>query len=124
MMNKFNKFVNLICKDLKQRVQGTDQRSLEIRHRLANAVKDMEDGSIKPGDIVYCSNVGKNVIFLEYPERCSFDIYFEDGVFPSPAKYKTFEGEIRTAPVACFFKILKGDQISGNRVEESKIKRP
>jgi len=104
---KFNRFVSLICKELKRRVQGTDRRSLEISHRLADAVKDMENGEIKPGDIVYCSNVGKNVIFLEYPERRFFDTYYEQGVFPGDAKYKTFEGKIGTAPVACFHKLPK-----------------
>jgi hypothetical protein len=104
---KFNRFVNLICEEFKRKVQGTDQYSLEIQLRLADAVKDMENKDIKPGDIVYCSNVGKNVIFLEYPERRFFDIYYEQGVFPGEVKYKTFEGKIGTAPVACFYKIQK-----------------
>lgn len=114
---KFNTFVSLICEDLRHIAQGTDQRSLDIHHRLADAVKDMESGAISPGDTVYCSNGDKDVIFLEYPERHFFDIYYEDGVFPGDAKYKTFEGEIRTAPVACFVKISKGDYFTDYIVE-------
>jgi len=122
---RFNRFLNGICKELKQRVQGTDLNSLEIRHRLDKAVKNMENGEIKPGDIVYCSNIGKNVIFLEYPERKFFETYYKDGVFPGKAKYKTIEGEIGTAPVACFFKISKGNYKAEHVIngKEEEIKR-
>ena len=114
---KFNTFLRLICEELKHIAKGTDQRSLEVHHRLAEAVKDMENGDIKPGDIVYCSNVGKDVIFFEYPERWLFDKYYKDGVFPGDAKYKTFEGDIRTAPIACFYKISKGHYFADYIVE-------
>ncbi len=77
---KYNRFINLICMDLKHRVQGTDQRSLEIDHRLADAVKIWKMGTSNPAILFIVRMSAKMSFFLNIP-REDFLTYIMKKVF-------------------------------------------
>ncbi len=118
---KYKKFLTLICKELSVELVSVDLSTRDIQFRMKNTVDDIESERIKLGDIVYCTKLNKEVIVLEFPQKKHFDIYHKSGVFPGDVKYKTFDGEIGLAPVACINRISRGNYVSSFDVAEKDL---
>jgi hypothetical protein len=117
MSLKYKKFLKLICKKNRSELVGTDLVTKDIQTRMRTIIKHIENGMVRPGDVLYCTKIGTEVIFLEIPERKYFDIYHKFGVFSQNVKYKTLEGEEGFAPIACFNRILKANYFADYYVE-------
>ncbi|MBA7670671.1 hypothetical protein ES703_78817 [subsurface metagenome] len=89
-------------------------------------IKYIEAGVLTPGDIVYCSKLLKDVVFLEGPSLDELGNYHKDRAiyetvpFPSNIKFKTFNGEIGECPVACIAKISSGSFFSSYEVKSER----
>lgn len=102
-----------------------DLRGKWIRERISKVVSQLEKGEISFGDLVYCTNISADVIFLEKPPRKSFLNYYKarkaGEIFPpfsGKVKYKTLSGQVSTSPIACIVKISKGNFFADYEVVE------
>lgn len=121
MSLKYKKFLKLICKKNRSELVGTDLVTKDIQIRMMTIIKHIESGRVRPGDVLYCTKIGTEVIFLEIPARKYFDIYHKFGVFSQNVKYKTLEGEEGSAPIACFNRISKANYSADYDVEGKNI---
>lgn len=87
-----------------------------IGGKIEEVITQILDRELKHGDIVYCTKELDDVIFLDPPSEDLIQKYLRakqngeiDPPFRGDIKYKTFKGEIRSAPVACIVKISSGN---------------
>lgn len=106
------------------REERLDLRALSIRDKISTVIRQMESGKIKPGDVVYNSKDLKDVIFVEKPPESLLLEYDEakrsEGKYPpfsGRVKYRTFSGQICSAPVGCITIISKGNKFVEHEVE-------
>lgn len=99
--------------------ESIDHFTLSLYKQLDKTLKIILDGSIRPGDVVYCTKELNNVIFLKPPSEESIKKYQQNKLngekyppFTGFVKYKTTEGKIRSAPVACIVKISSGNYVN------------
>ncbi len=91
-----------------------DLTSKRIGEIIENNVRLIENNKIKSGDIVYCTSICEDVIFVEGPE----DKFFKDyhnlkkyeryPPFPGDIIYRTIDGKVGKCGVAEIVKISSG----------------
>ncbi len=121
---KIKKLSSLICIHNRNLIsEPYDPMIKKIHDQIDKTVRLLEKGEIMSGDIVYCSKVLEDVIFIEGPNWDALTQYNNDKAkygnapFSSKVKYKTFDGVIRTCPIACIVKISKGNFFANLKVK-------
>ena len=101
-----------------------DLRAHSIGFKISTVIRQMESGEIKPGDVVYSSKALKDVIFVEKPSKSDLLEYHDAKKngdkyppFSGDVKYRTFSGQICSAPVGCMTIISKGNKFVEHKVE-------
>jgi len=105
-------FSKSLCKDRRDLLLGNqDLKSKIINDRKNKIISYFKAGDIKRGDIVYCTKELGDVIFL--------DLKLSQDGFTGVVEYKTFNEEIKRAPIGSIVKISSGDYFSEYEVKLS-----
>ncbi len=98
------------------REERLDLRAYSISLEISTVIRQIESGEIKPGDVVFCQKACENVVVLENPPKSNLLEYHKakrEGEkyppFTGRIKYRTFNGQICSVPIACITVIEKGN---------------
>lgn len=95
-----------------------------VRQKIDENINLIKNNIIKNGDIVYCSKILEDVIFLEGPNIGEIKKYQENlhtaPVFPFLVKFKTLTGELGNCPIACIAKISLGNYFSEYEINKKR----